>query len=59
MKKLLLIISIAFVGCSKEEICLHCEKENMPVIDVCDGEVPSISFVAYNLTNEGYLCERY
>jgi len=59
MKKLLLFISIAFISCSKDEICLHCEKEGLPVIDVCESDVPEISVVAYERTNEGYVCERY
>ena len=59
MKRIILFIAITLTGCVKDEICLHCEKQGHPVIDVCESDVPQISVVAYDRTNEGYVCERY
>lgn len=56
MKKILLL-ALILTGCSKEHICIRCEKASI-VHEFCDGDVDA-SVVAYNLTNDGFVCERY
>lgn len=56
MKKLILLCFV-FASCSKEPICIRCEKQST-VHEFCDGDVDA-SVTAYNLTNQGFLCERY
>lgn len=58
MKKILLILSVALIGCQENNICLRCEKQGVPDYDVCENQVVDISLVAYNLTNQGYKCYR-
>ncbi len=57
MKRIILLLSIALMGCEKEPICIRCEKGS-DVREFCDGDVDA-SLAAYNLTNQGYWCERY
>lgn len=56
MKKLLPLLLI-FASCEKEPICIRFEKQST-VYEFCDGDVDA-SVTAYNLTNQGFLCERY
>jgi|DEB0MinimDraft_6_1074348.scaffolds.fasta_scaffold103639_1 hypothetical protein len=57
MKRIILLISIGLIGCSKKDVCIRCEKASI-VYEFCDGDVDA-SVVAYNLTNQGFVCERY
>lgn len=56
MKRLLPLLLI-FASCDKEPVCIRCEKGST-VYEFCDGDVDA-SVVAYNLTNQGFLCEQY
>lgn len=56
MKKIILL-ALIISGCSKEDICVRCQKE-ATVYEFCDGDVDA-SVVAYNLTNQGFSCEQY
>lgn len=60
MKKILfgLLVSVAVIGCSKEEICMECKKQGEQDLTVCNDETNNISVIAYVLTNDGYTCER-
>jgi hypothetical protein len=57
MRTLLLLIAVFFIGCQKEDYCIRCEKQST-VYEFCDGDVDA-SVVAYNLTNQGFICEQY
>jgi hypothetical protein len=62
MKKLLLFISIAFIGCSKASDCYICEKDNL-TYNYCEDSFysPNASFddQIKSLRNDGYDCDYY
>lgn len=62
MKKLLLIISIAFLGCSKSSDCYYCERQDS-VYRYCEDTYysPNVSLkgAIAIMREDGYQCDYY
>lgn len=62
MKKLLFIISIAFVSCQKEQTCLDCVNAANRRFQACEDDLAKgtdMGEVARAFVSNGYQCEIY